>query len=781
MLKFLDLQKFTRSLIPVTSADIFSKLNEFNQEGLFSEKIFGVLESSERRSTYSFIKLYTKVIHPAVVRILHRLNRKIDSFISTSEYFSLDSNGELINDPTNGVTGLSNFIEMFPKIKFRGGTSQRETLIKLLNDSCEKNLIFINAIPVIPPDFRPAYQDENNEWIVDSMNDIYQKILRQSMQLRSTGSSTGVLYDLLSYGMQLSIIEHDNFIRTKVEKKNGIIRSQMLGKRIDFSGRAVITPGPQLKVNEVGVPFRIACTLFEPFLIHKLIYSDTIDKEKLNREIKKYTGLELSLDSIRRLIKSIRNGDELPPQLMKMLWDSCESVMKDRVVICKRDPVLHAESVRGFKPILVKGTTIQLCTLQTGGFNADFDGDQMAIYHPLTNESQEEVKTRMMKLTSGESSNTLVFELSKEMYVGLYLITKNDKKENMPDILVKDEDLEKATNPYIPVIYRDIRTTMGKAIFNSCFPSDYPFIEEQANKKIIKKHILNISKIYDQEIIRNCVSKLSYLGFKFATIMSPTLTLDDIELPKEIYKLKEKLPELDTESAARLIKEMETILINSLKDTGIYELMASGAGKGWDQPTQMLIAKGIIADPKGRVLPTISGSFADGLSTIEFFDSARGSRKGLADRTLNTAATGYLSRKMAYLLNAVEVDYLLKDCKTDRTLTLKLDDDLISRLQGRYVVKNNKSIPIEEANVKPGDTIELRSPIFCKSEKICHTCYGKLIERHKSPFVGIVAAQIMGEKWTQLIMRTFHTGGAIKVKRKDVLRDIINNSINLEK
>ena len=772
MLKLLNMSRFSRSLVPITSADLFARPGEFNSDGLFSERIFGPLGSQERRKSFSFINLYTHVIHPSALKILIQLNRKIEKFISTEQLFSVDETGNLVPDES-GVTGLVNFIELFPKIKFRGDTPTRESLIKVIQESYKDGTLFIDKIPVIPPDFRNAYQDQDGNWVVDSLNDIYQSIIRKTFQVRSVGSS-GVLFDLLSYGVQTSILDHDSYIRTKVEKKNGLIRSQMLGKRIDFSGRAVITPGPQLKVNEVGVPIRIAIMLFEPFIIHHILYSGRIDSVKLGREIKKFTGLEMSLDTVRKVIKAIHHGDSIQKELFNTFWDTCEFVMRDRVVICKRDPVLHAESVRGFTPVLVKGNTLQLCTLQTGGFNADFDGDQMAIYHPLTKQSQEEVKTKMMKLVSGDSSRELSFALSKEMFVGLYLLTK-DEEEKSNVVHVTSLDLDKATNPYIPVMYKGKRTTMGRAIFNNSLPSGFPFIDEQIDKKKVGSIIKTIVSKYTVDEVRDCVSKLERLGFKFATIISPSLTIEDIDLPPEMYKLKDKLTGASTEEASTIISQLEKMLIDHLKGTGLYDLMISGAGKGWGQPVQMLVTKGIIADPKGRILPTIKGSFSDGLNTIEFFDASRGARKGLADRVLNTASTGYLSRKLSYVLNPVEADLYLKDCKTNRTVTLKLDKDLIDRLKGRYVIKNGEVKQFIEEDYKVGDLVNLRTPIYCTSKKICHTCYGKLLERHKSPYIGIVAAQIIGERGTQLIMRTFHTGGAVIIKKKDVLTDIVHN------
>ena len=408
--------------------------------------------------------------------------------------------------------------------------------------------------------------------------------------------------------------------------------------------------------------------------------------------------------------------------------------------------------------------------------------DSMAVYHPLTDEAQEEIKLKMTRAEGGTSSKSITFELSKEMYAGLYMISKSITMKKSP-LSVNDEYLEKMTDPFIPVLYRKNQTSSGRALINSCFPIDYSFVNEQFNKKLLKQLIDGMFKKYDSKIVKETVAKLERVGFKFATIMAPTFSLDDVKIPDEIYQLKEKLKDANTEEASDLLKQMEKIMIKNLKGSGLYDLIESGAGKGWSQPLQILVSKGIIANPKGEVLDPIKGSFSDGLTNTEFFNASAGARKGIMDRVLNTSATGYTSRKLVFILNSVEADPLLRDCKTNKTLTLKLTNDLIDRLQGRFIVKGGKIIEFEQNEYKEGDVIELRSPIYCKSPKVCHVCYGKLLLRHKSPYIGVLAGQIIGERGTQLIMRTFHTGGAATMAKHDMFKDIIQNDplVNLEK
>ena len=772
MINFLNLNNFKKGLKPVTTTEYFSKPGEYHPDGLFSELIFGPEESKERKTTFSYIDLHSYVIHPSAYMLLIQLDRKIELFISAQETFSVDSKGMLHEDP-NGVTGISAFMKMLPKIKLRGGTDTRDKFVKKIEDADKDGTLFIDIIPIIPPAQRNLYQDEKGMWIIDPLNDYYVAIIRRAHQLKSA-SKGGALYDLLNFELQKAVINHDSFIRKLIQKKRGLIRSQMLGKRTDFSGRAVVTPGPNLKVNEIGIPLRMAVSLFEPFIIHRLFYSGRVDKEKLGAEVKAYLGFELSIDSIKNVFKSIKNGDKIPKGLYDIIFEAAEVAMMHRVVLAKRDPVLHAESVRGFKPILIEGNTVQICTLQVGGFNADFDGDTMAIYHPITNEAQQEVRTRMMRTEGNENDNSVTFEISKEMAVGLYTLTKDVRKSSSP-IAVSEKDLDKATDPYIPVVYRKQTTTMGKAIFNSAFPPDFPFYNNLATKKAVNGMIPVILRKYGQEQTIKTFSRLKDIAFKFATIASPTITLDDIQLPPEIIKLKEQLGNATTEEAAALISKMQELLIKHLKNTGLYDLIESGAGKGWKQPMQLLVAKGLIADPTGKVLPPIKGSFSDGLTNSEYFSQASGARKGIIDRVLNTAETGYMARKLAYVLNSVEIDRTLRDCKTKRTLDLRLTKTISTRLKGRYVIKNGRVEEFDNKDYKIGDLIHLRTPVFCESPKLCHTCYGKLLERHRSPYAGVMAAQMIGEAGTQTIMRTFHTGGAVDVVKRDIIGDIVQN------
>jgi len=364
----------------------------------------------------------------------------------------------------------------------------------------------------------------------------------------------------------------------------------------------------------------------------------------------------------------------------------------------------------------------------------------------------------------------------------LYMLTKNIPSKKSP-IGITVEDLEKATDPYIPVMYKGKQTTMGKAIFNNALPPDFRFVDDVVTKKIANGLIPEIINQYGDEVTIKVFSKLEKISFKFATIMAPSLSLDMFEMPASIGRIKEKLKTATPDEAFALLDEGEAIMKETLKGSTLYDLVDSGSSKGWNQPKQIFVAKGVIADPKGNVLDPIAGSFTDGLTSKEFFTAASGARKGMIDRALNTADTGYFTRQLVYLLNSVEVDPTLKDCKTKRTINIRLDKKLMDRLTGRYILVGNKVVEFNAVDFKVGQSIHLRTPIYCRSPKICHTCYGELIKRIKSPYVGVLAGASIGERGTQLVMQTFHTGGAATLAKHDIMQEILDNDplANLEK
>jgi len=406
--------------------------------------------------------------------------------------------------------------------------------------------------------------------------------------------------------------------------------------------------------------------------------------------------------------------------------------------------------------------------------------DSMTIVHPLSDNSQKEIEGKMMNVKSAKGLTKATIELNKEMFIGLYVITK-PKKLNRPQP-IDNEKLSKISDPYMTVSYKGQICTSGQAIFNSCFPKDFPFIKDQANKKILNKILVKIGEKYEDEVYRMVLNRLSHEGFKWATIAGSSFTLGNLDVPKEIDVIKKKMDGADPLTTSKLLGEAEKIIAKYLHDTGLGDIIESGSAKGYGQVMQIAVAKGLISNLDGEIMPGIGTSFSDGLPADVFFKAGQGARAGMAGRAIDTADTGYLARKLVYFLNSVQLHPSLRDCKTDRTIKVQIyDSDHLSKLQFRFIEKGGKIIPIEEGNVKVGDTINLRSPVYCKSEHMCHTCHGTGYKRKATPYIGAMYALMLGESATQSSMEKFHTGGAVKIKKKNMLNDILFNAPILKK
>jgi hypothetical protein len=400
--------------------------------------------------------------------------------------------------------------------------------------------------------------------------------------------------------------------------------------------------------------------------------------------------------------------------------------------------------------------------------------DTVAVFHPLSMEVQDEIKQKMTRGVGFSNSKSPMISFSKEMCVGLFIMTKNIQPKESP-IAITQKDMDNANNPYIAVNYRNQNTTMGKAIFNSCFPEDFPFYNQVVDKKRINGLIMEVINKYGEEIAFKTFSKLQQIAFKFATIAAPGITLDDLQLPDHILKMKEQLKTATIEQTDLIRKEIQKELQVYLKDSDLGDLISSGSTKGWGQPMQILISKGNIANVNGG-LASVTESFADGVNSKDFFNMAAGSRFSIMQKTLKTADTGYLNRILEFLLSSIEVSENIVDCKTKRTIDMRLTKDIIGRIKGRYVIVDGKVELFDEKNFKVGDIIHLRTPIYCQSSKICQTCYGRLIYQLKSRFVGMISSQMLGEPLTQGMLRQFHKGGAIDIKNRDIISDIIQNN-----
>lgn len=787
MLKLIELNEFTRGLTNVTQADIFvGNTSQFNPEGLFSDKIFGVKDTPERRKNFSYIELNCKVLHPVLMPVIRRLNRKILEAMSGEKRFTL-TNGILAEDPRGEFQGMTKVVKELPNLDFQSGDKQkngeRQSLIDMLKWYIKKDQVFIDKCIVIPAAYRDVQIMQDGTQMVPEINEYYMQMIRLSASLKSLRG--GDLYDALAYKMYKTVLEYVEFIEDKLSKKEGLIRSSILGKRVDFSGRGVIVgSAAEIKPNELGIPFKQCIKLYEPFILYELLNSGRMDRNVTEQQLRNYNGASLQALSIRKLFDGIYKGDELPNDLMETLKTAVRFALKGKVVIAKRDPVLHAEQVKAFYPVLVDGSQIKIYPQACSQFNADFDGDTMALYVPVTNESIQECKDRLMVHISKDGMDKLSDDFSKDLVYGVFQLTKGNK--DLDNLSVQPSEFK-----YNDLIYTDknliinfngIRTTVGRAIFNIyCMrKTNLPFVNKTIDKKVMNSLAAEVYNKCGKEIYIEFVDMAMKLSYYYGTVYTRSLTIDDLMgVPKDIEHKKDELKKLAetykdnrdkmAEKAQEIINEItkEISKYATENNTSLGEFGDSGCLKGgWGQSVQIVGCKGLTADNKGNTLDPISQSYSDGLNSRDFFYTGSGTRKGISDRVLNTATTGYMTRQIVYAMQRVEADEKIFDCGTKAGVRLKVTPDIGKRLKGRYIIENGQTIPFDPSYI--GKEVTLRSPVRCKSTALCRKCYGDLLMRNNTPYVGILAGTIIGERGSQLIMQSFHSGGAVKISIPDV-------------
>jgi len=770
MIHLMDMNKVSNSLFPVNTSEIFiGKSRNFHPSGLFSESIFGALNTSDRKNNYSYIDLNTKILHPAMRAPLYRINRKLILLMSGKKKYRLEK-GNLIEDVDGDIYGMNKFFEIIDDIQFRGGTQARDDIVKMINYYRKNNMMFIDKCFVIPPYFRNIEFNEDGTSTMDQLNDYYINIINASNQISSI--SSGDMHNILSHKIYYNVLELYKYLSSKITKKQGIIRKNILGKRVDFSARAVISGGSsELQIDEIGVPFNLLVRIFEPFLMHVILNSGKIDTYKLQQALSNYNNTEVTAISLRKLFIGIYKHDELPSDLLEIISQAIRIAIQDKVVLAKRDPSLHAESVQAFKPVLIYGNTIKLHPLKCSAYNADFDGDQLALYTPITKEAIKEAREKMITSISKDGYGQISDDFQKDICLGIYFLTKTPNKISYIDI--PQGSILKNMNAHQGVYYKNIKTTVGRILFNEALPDKYEFINEPVDRKYINKIAYNILNNYSYDEYKYFCKRSLDLSFQYGTLISRSFSFQDFKIPKTILALKDKLKGKSPEDAQKIIDKMTNQLQQYMEshDTNVGDIGNGGGLKGgYDQARQILIAKGLIKDPTGKTLPPISESYGDGMSSKEFFISGSGSRSGIADRVLNTATTGYMSRQLVFATQRTEVDSKLKDCRTKRFVNMNITQDIAKRLHGRYVIDRDNNIVKFNEKTMLNTSIKLRSPVYCTSHKICATCYGDLLYNNKSIYAGVQAGQSIGELVTQAIMKTFHSGGAVSIKTIDILK-----------
>ncbi len=675
--------------------------------------------------------------------------------------------------------------------------------------------MIMTILPVLPPDLRPIVQLDGRRFATSDLNDLYRRVINRNNRLRrllDVGAPEIIIHNekrmlqeavdsLIDNGRQRRAItgvgNRPLQSRSDVLRgKQGRFRQNLLGKRVDYSGRSVIVVGPELELHQCGLPKRMALELFKPFLMYRLVQQ----------------GIATNIKSAKRMVERAR------PEI----WGILEEVVKERPVLLNRAPTLHRLSIQAFEPVLIEGSAIQLHPLVCTAFNADFDGDQMAVHVPLSKAAVMEARRAMLSTRNMvlPSNGEPVIAPTLDMVLGCYYLTslkQGAKGEGQKFSNFRDAELAYDLNLIAigaeievrqPNNGERLKTTVGRIIFNSVLPKEMGFVNETVDKGMLKKLIGRCLRICGSETAAVMVDRIKQLGFKYATRSGTTISVHDVRVPdaknqalKEAEKIVAQIEDqhyrgliTDDERYTGIVdvwtdttEKVTDLVSQSLDRSGsVYMMATSGAKGNISQIRQMAGMRGLMTDPSGKIIDfPIRSSFNEGLSVLEYFISTHGARKGLADTALRTSDAGYLTRRLVDIVQDMII--LEKDCGTTfgiwctepkDSFLPSLTERIIGRLAaakvvdpktGETIVEQNQEIDDEKAKqiAKSGiDQVYVRSPLTCQSRQgICQACYGVDLSKG-SPVdlcttVGIIAAQSIGEPGTQLTLRTFHTGGVM--------------------
>jgi len=764
------------------------------------------------------------------VKIFQTIEKlKVGTVLSEDEYMNMEERDLLFFEALMGAEAVKKMLQnldvekeikkLRKAVEKEKGEKKAATIIRIQYlEGFKKNTIdpswmIIDILPVLPPELRPIIPLSGGKFATSDLNDLYRRIINRNNRLRrliEIGAPDVILRNekrMLQESVDALI---DNSHRPSkammnnkrlpyqsltddLRGKKGLFRKNLLGKRVDYSGRAVIDGDPSLKFDQCGLPKSVALEMFKPFVIAKL----------LDREI----------------APNIRMAKEMIEEQEDIIWDLLEEVIKNKPVLLNRAPTLHKYSVQAFYPKLVEGEAIRIHPLVCKAFNADFDGDQMAVHILLTEEARNEAEREMMssKNIINISNGQILASPAKDMLLGFYLMTDmyESKKPRIYSsaadaIRAYERDTVIDINEEIVVRINgeDIKTSVGRVIFNTILPEDYGFVNERVNNKTVNTIIDDIKNSKPMEVVVELLDNMKLLGFKYATDLGFSFAMEDcnldFNLDSELKKMEEKDEQLQENYLQGLMTKTEKINISTTmwddfaneladeawtkldKHNSVYEMVESGANGGKIQARQVLTIKGVVRDSRGNWVPMpIKSNYRDGLGAFEYFVAANGGRKGIADRSLKTSSSGYLTRKLVEVAHDVIIRE--DDCGYDGEgmVMNRADDRRISytdrlfgrtlakdvEIDGKVIAKKNDSITKAIAKLIDESKIEevfVRSPMLCTSPLgLCKKCYGLNLENgmevEMGKAVGVIAAQSIGEPGTQMTMQTFHKGGVAKV------------------
>ncbi|HLB27477.1 MAG TPA: DNA-directed RNA polymerase subunit beta', partial [Dehalococcoidia bacterium] len=708
----------------------------------------------------------------------------------------------------------------------RKKATKRLRVVEAFRKSGSKPAWMVMAIlPVLPPDLRPMVQLDGGRFATSDLNDLYRRVINRNNRLkrllelgapeiiirnekRMLQEAVDSLIDNGRRGRAVSTAGNHKLksLSDMLKGKQGRFRQNLLGKRVDYSGRSVIVVGPELQLNQCGIPKKMALELFKPFVMHALV--------------------------ARNLAHNIKSAKRIVERARPEVWDILDDITKDRPVLLNRAPTLHRLGIQAFEPILIDGSAIQIHPLVCTAFNADFDGDQMAVHVPLSRAAVAEARQVMLSTQNLllPSNGEPVVAPTLDIVFGCYYLTDirdGAKGEFRPangngafqgiygsfdeakmaydmghlDLRARIRVRDARTNREL------VETTVGRVIFNEVLPEELGFRNHVMDKKCLKDLVSEASRKLDNVRTAQMVDRMKNVGFQYATKSGITIAMNDLKVPEKKEELlasaDKTITEIDEQFSLGLITEqeresqqvaiwrettdeMQDLIKDSLSEYGgVYLMAISGAKGNISQIAQMAGMRGLMSDPAGRIIPLpVRSSFREGLSVLEYFISTHGARKGLADTALRTADSGYLTRRLI----DVAQDVIIQDANCGTTAGIwigeptekGLFESLHERIVGRWaatdlarpetgevIVERNTEITEGAADRIVGagiDRVYVRSALTCQTKRgICAPCYGRDLARNRlvaqGEAVGIIAAQSIGEPGTQLTMRTFHTGG----------------------
>ncbi len=762
------------------------------------------------------------------------LNLKPLKILSENEYHNLSLKYGAVFEAGTGAETLRKFCEKIDLekqiVELKKDAEKNQALAKrkilerikifqgMLKAGIRPEWVFLTLLPVSPPDLRPMVQLDGGRYASSDLNDLYRRVINRNNRLkylleieapevivrnekRMLQEAVDALIDneARKGTMTTATTGGKRMLKSLadiIKGKQGRFRQNLLGKRVDYSGRSVIVVGPELKLNQVGLPKKMALELFKPFIIKKIL-----EKE---------------------LAYNVRSASKLIEEGIDEVWAILEETAKDKVVLLNRAPTLHRLGIQAFYPVLIEGEAIKIHPMVCKAFNADFDGDQMAVHLPLSTIAQKEAKEIMLSTANflKPATGIPIITFHQDIALGCYFLTKIDDEAKKPEkfftspeeallayefgkIGLKEKIKVRLSRQNVkPLKNTDlIETSVGRIIFNQALPSDYPFQNSEIKIKDLERISRETIEKYPSEKVQDILNKIKLLGFEYATLSGTSWGMDDLIIPLEKEKIikeaEEKVEQIEghlrkgflsrEEKTIKVIKiwnkvksEIEELVPKTLPKNGpIYQIIESGAKGSWGPSVQMSGMKGLVINPTGQIIELpIKNSFKQGFEVLEYFISTHGTRKGLADTALRTAMAGYLTRRLIDV--AHEIIITEKDCGDEQGIVVRKKDadeigqNFIYKISGRTSLENIKGVckkgeiidwekaeKIISLNIKE---VRIASPLACKTTRgVCQKCYGwdlgknKIIEIGQA--AGIVAAQAIGEPGTQLTMRTFHSGG----------------------